>query len=64
MLPEHTRSVKLFCQIDPSAFASVMIVLVFTVMSALWLTPPHHGYGPISRTSRTRSGCQARFGRM
>jgi biopolymer transport protein ExbD len=46
MLPEHTRSVKLVGQIDTSAFASVLIVLVFTVLFALWLTPPHHGYGP------------------
>jgi len=45
MLPEHTRSVKLLCQIDTSAFASIMIVLVFTMLFATWLKPTHHGIG-------------------
>jgi biopolymer transport protein ExbD len=45
MLPEHTRSVKLFCQIDTGAFAGIMIVLVFTVMFAVGLEPNHHGIG-------------------
>lgn len=45
MLPKHTRSMKLFCQIDASALASTMIVLVFTVLLATWLAPAHHGIG-------------------
>jgi len=62
MLPGHTRSMKLFCQIDTAAFASIMIVLVFTVLFAVWLTPTHHGIGadlpkvshsvPMSRSDR------------
>jgi len=45
MLPEHTRSVRLFCQIDTAAFAGIMMVLVSTMMFATWLTPSHHGVG-------------------
>src|ERR1700684_848564 len=45
MLPGHTRSVKLFCQIDTAAFASIMIVLVFTVLFGPLLAPTHHGIG-------------------
>lgn len=44
MLPEHTRSLKLFCRIDNSAFAAIMIVLVFTMLlTASWMPTPHHG---------------------
>lgn len=45
MLPEHTRSMKLFCQIDVSALASIMIVLVLIMLFSVWLTPTHHGIG-------------------
>jgi biopolymer transport protein TolR len=45
MLPEHTRSMKLFCRIDASALAGIMIVLVFTLLFPLWLAPTHHGIG-------------------
>jgi biopolymer transport protein ExbD len=45
VLPAHTRSVKLFCQIDTSALASIMIVLFSTMLFADWLTPTHHGIG-------------------
>lgn len=45
MLPGHTRSVKLFCQIDAAAFAGIMIVLVFTVIFAALLEPSHRGIG-------------------
>jgi len=45
MLPGHTKSMKLFCQIDTTAFASIMIVLVFTLFFATWLVPTHHGIG-------------------
>lgn len=45
MLPEHTRSVKLFCQIDTAAFAGIMIVLVLPMLFVTWLTPTHHGVG-------------------
>jgi biopolymer transport protein TolR len=44
MLPEHTKSVKLFCQIDASALAAVLLVLVVAMM---FVQPtPHHGIGP------------------
>ena len=53
---------KLFCQIDAGAFASIMIVLVFTVLFSTWLAPTHHGIGadlpkishpvPMSRAGR------------
>src|ERR1700726_4226418 len=45
VLPEHTRSVRLFCRIDTSAFAAIMIVLLFTLLFAIGLTPTHHGVG-------------------
>lgn len=45
MLPEHTRSVKVFCQINTAALAGIMIVLVLTMLFATWLTPTHHGVG-------------------
>jgi biopolymer transport protein ExbD len=45
MLPRHSRSVKLFCQIDTGAFAGVMIVLVSTMMFGTWLAPTHQGAG-------------------
>jgi biopolymer transport protein TolR len=44
MLPEHTRSVKVFCSIDASPLAAVMVVLVVVMMIAE--SAPHHGYGP------------------
>jgi biopolymer transport protein ExbD len=44
MLPEHTRSVKLFCSIDVSALAAVMLVLVVIMMIVESAT--HHGFGP------------------
>jgi len=44
MLPQHTRSMKLFCNIDASAFAAVVFVLVFVTMMAE--SAPHHGFGP------------------
>src|SRR5271157_1841407 len=43
MLPRHTRSMKLFCNIDPSALAAVGFVLLLVMMIA---PQPHHGYGP------------------
>lgn len=43
MLPEHTSSVKLFCNIDASAFAAVMLVLLVIVMIAE--SAPSHTYG-------------------
>ena len=44
MLPEHTRSVKLFCQIDASALAAVGFVLLVVMMIAYPTT--HHGADP------------------
>jgi len=33
MLPEHTRSVKFFCRVDPSAVASILIALLWLFMT-------------------------------
>jgi biopolymer transport protein ExbD/biopolymer transport protein TolR len=44
MLAQHTRSVKLFCQIDTSAFASIVAVILYLMMvTDPLLHPPHHG---------------------
>jgi biopolymer transport protein TolR len=44
VLPKHTRSVRLFCTIDASAFAAVMFALVAVMMVVE--SAPHHGFGP------------------
>jgi len=44
MLPEHTRSVKLFCNVDASALAAVMFVLLVVMMIAE--CSPHDGTSP------------------
>lgn len=44
MLPRHTRSVRLFCAIDASALAAVLIVLV--VVTMIFKSTAHHGFGP------------------
>jgi biopolymer transport protein TolR len=41
--PSHTRSMKLFCNIDASALAAVGFALLVVMMIA---PQPHHGYGP------------------
>lgn len=43
MLPSHTKSMKLFCNIDASALAAVGFVLLVVMMI---VPQPHHGYGP------------------
>jgi len=43
MLPEHTRSVKLFRNIEASALAAVMLVLLVVMMIAE--STPNHTYG-------------------
>ncbi len=43
MLPEHTGSVRLFCNIDASALAAVMFVLAIVIMMAE--SAPKHAYG-------------------
>ena len=44
--PQHTRSVKLFCQIDTSAFANFVAVILYIIMfTDPLLHPPHHGVG-------------------
>jgi biopolymer transport protein TolR len=45
MLYNRASSVKRICKIDVTAFASVMLVLVFTMMIAVILNWPHHGAG-------------------
>jgi biopolymer transport protein ExbD len=44
MLPSHTKSMMLFCNIDASALAAVGLVLLVVMMI---VPQPHgHGYGP------------------
>jgi biopolymer transport protein TolR len=43
MIPNHTKSMKLFCDIDASALGAVGIVLLVVMMIA---PQPHRGYGP------------------
>ena len=46
MLHNRANSLKRICQIDMSAFASIMFVLVFTMMVAeIAASPPHGGAG-------------------
>jgi biopolymer transport protein ExbD len=44
MLPRHTKSMKLFCNIDASAFAAVMFVLIVIMMFSP-VSSSHHGFG-------------------
>jgi biopolymer transport protein TolR len=45
MLRNRANSLKRICQIDVSAFASIMFVLLFTMMVATVSTRPPHGAG-------------------
>jgi biopolymer transport protein ExbD len=44
VLPKHTRSVKLFCNIDASPLAAVLFVLL--VVTMIGESAPRYGYGP------------------
>jgi biopolymer transport protein ExbD len=43
VLPEHTRSIRLFRGIDVSALASILVVLAFVMLAVAWM-PPTHGH--------------------
>lgn len=47
MLRDRANSLKRICQIDVSAFASIIFVLLFTMMVAMVSTRPPHGAGVV-----------------